>query len=68
MFISIVRWVAVVALCLIGTTNAKGVFAHYMVVDTHGHHFFSHTYDDVQVGDVTQDHANQDIDDAIAVG
>ena len=54
---------------MLGKSQAKAVFAHYMV---RVYHHVAAAYDEVhmnwKVGTVNKDHAQTDIDDAIAIG
>ncbi len=68
MHLSNILSTTVAALHLLGKAQAKAVFAHYMVC----FHCVTAGYDELtsidKVGTVDEDHAQQDIDDAISVG
>ena len=58
----------VAVLSLLGKTQAKAVFAHYMVSITRSPLYMQILILKAKVGTVNEDHAQQDIDDAIAIG
>ena len=59
---------AAAVLQLLGQTQAKAVFAHYMVLSKRVRFVYWNTDRNRKVGTVNQDHAQKDIDDAIAIG
>ena len=58
------------AAALVNSAAAKAVFAHYMVssASVQPKRYFIDSVSYFQVGTVTQEHAAQDIDDAMALG
>lgn len=57
-----------IVLHFLGKVQAKAVFAHYMVFPTTSPQYVTKLTSIEKVGTATQDHAQQDIDDAIAIG